>query len=137
MTPTASSDEWVVRGGEAKASDLISGYGPHPLVPGLYGFSVQYAPGKTVSELAQAGHFRNAMISYESAAMLAQVVQSLGYEMRLVPSPGGGYHHTFAVLYDASKTLQTTLPSVIAQALTAAFRRTPNPHRAPPRSRKP
>lgn len=136
MGPGTLGNDWVVRGGEAKAPDLISGYGPHPQVPGLYGFSVQYAPGKTIAELAQAGHFRNATISYETAATLAQVVQSVGYEMRLIPSPGGGHHHTFAVLYDVSKIIQTDLPSVVAQALAIAFRRIPNPHRASPRPRK-
>src|SRR5579883_2048738 len=137
MGTEAPGSDWVVRGGEAKATDLISGYGPHPLVPGLYGFSVQSAPGKTVSELAQAGRCPNATISYETVVALAQVVQSVGYEMRLVPSPGGGYHHTFAVVYDATKVMQTLLPNVVAQALTTTFRRMPNPHRAPRSPRKP
>lgn len=91
---------WVVRAGEAKAFDLVTGYGPHRVVVGLYGFSVQYHVGKTVEELAQAGQFPNALISYQDEAVLAQTLQLLGYSFRLVPSPGKGYHHTFVVIYD-------------------------------------
>jgi len=36
---------WVVRAGEAKAPDLVNGYGPHRAVAGLYGLSAQYHVG--------------------------------------------------------------------------------------------
>jgi hypothetical protein len=49
---------------------LVSGYGPHRVVAGLYGFSVQYQPGRTVKDLAQAGQFPNAQISYQDEAIL-------------------------------------------------------------------
>lgn len=124
---------FVVRAGEAKAADLIQGYAPHRLVPGLYGFSVQYAPGKSVDELVQAGQFPNATVSYEDEAALANAIAPLGYRLRLVSSPGKGYHHTFCVLYDASNTLQTTLPVDVAQALASTFRRMPNRYRVPRR----
>lgn len=120
---------WVVRGGEAKAADLIAGYALHRLVPGLYGFSVQYDPGKSIEELAQAGQFPNATISYEDERALAQAVEQFGYNMKLVSSPGRGYHHTFCVLYDASNVVQMRLPDSVAQALSATFRRAPNPYR--------
>jgi hypothetical protein len=124
---------WVVRAAEAKAADLEWGYTLHRQVPGLYGFSVQYAPGTTVDELAQAGQFPNAQISYEDEAKLAQAVRPLGYTIRLVKSPGLGYHHTFAVVYDATGGIQMRLPHTVAQALASAFRRMPNPHRVPRR----
>src|SRR5260221_10557128 len=127
---------WVVRAGEAKAFDLVNGYGPHRAVAGLYGFSVQYHVGKTVEELAQAGQFPNALISYQDEAVLAQTLQPLGYSFRLVPSPGKGCHHTFVVRYDASSTMQQRLPMVVAQALEAAFLRLPNPHRVPRGTRR-
>ena len=124
---------YVVRAGEAKAIDLIHGYAPHRLVPGLYGFSVQYAPSKRVEELAAAGQFPNATISYEDEAVLEHAIAPLGYHLRLVSSPGKGYHHTFCVLYDVTGTLQTALPADVAQALAATFKRMPNPHRVPRR----
>ena len=55
------------------------------------------------------------------------------YTIRLVKSPGLGYHHTFAVVYDATGGIQTRLPRTVAQALASAFRRLPNPHRVPRR----
>lgn len=124
---------WVVRAGEAKAQDLINGYGPHLSVAGLYGFSVQYAPGHDVDALALSGRFPNAMISYEDETVLASAVAVVGYQMRLIPSPGTGHHHTFCVLYDATGDLQTTLPPIVAEALARAFQRMQNPHRVPRR----
>ena len=47
--------EIVLRAGTAKADLLISGYEEHLGARGVYGFSVQYAPGRTWQELAQAG----------------------------------------------------------------------------------
>jgi hypothetical protein len=124
---------WVVRAGEAKTQDLINGYALHRLVSGLYGFSVQFAPGLSVDELALSGRFPHAIISYEDEAALASSVESVGYRMRLVRSPGTGHHHTFCVLYDASNVLQLTLPLTVAEALARTFKRIPNPHRVPRR----
>ena len=124
---------WVVRAGEAKPLDLINGYALHKGVPGLYGFSVQYAPGKSVEELARAGQFANGQISYADEAQLAQAVAPLGFTIRLVNSPGTGFHHTFCVIYDATNTQRTQLPEPVAQALAATFKRRPNPHRVPRR----
>ncbi len=109
------------------------GYSLHRQVPGLYGFSVQYEPGKTVDELAQAGQFPNAQISYAEEAVLDLAIRPLGYAMRLVKSPGTGYHHTFIVVYDATGAIQQRLPHAVAQALAAAFQRMPNSHRVPRR----
>lgn len=132
---------WVVRAGEAKARDLISGYADHRAVAGLYGFSVQYAPGAgrgasdqlgdkaTLDDLALSGRFPHAIISYEDEAVLAAALEAVGYRMRLVASPGVGHHHTFCVVEDLSGAPQTTLPSVVADALAQTFHRMPNPHR--------
>lgn len=120
---------WVVRAGEAKAADLMVGYAPHHAVSGLIGFSVQYAPGKTVDELAQAGRFPNAQVSYQDEAQLVQATLPLGYRLEVVPSPGVGFHATCTVIYDANGTVMPTLPLVVAQALEAAFRRKLNSHR--------
>lgn len=121
--------EWIVRAGEAQVKSLIAGYREHAAVSGLYGFSVQYASGKTVEELALAGQFPNGQISFAGDSELAATLAPLGYAMRLVRSPGRGYHHTFAVLYDASNVMLRTLPQDAAHALAATFRHMPNPHR--------
>jgi hypothetical protein len=124
--------EWVVRGGVATLKQLSDGFGKHAgVVTPLYGFSVQYQPGKTIDELALAGQFRNGQISYAGDDALQAAVQSVGYTMRLIPSPGRGYHHTFAVIYNANGMMQQTLPPVVAVALSQAFRRMPNPHPVP------
>lgn len=54
--------EWVVRAGEAKPDKLRDGYTQHDTVPTVYGFSVQYAAGKSLDELTLAGRFPNAQI---------------------------------------------------------------------------
>src|SRR5215469_600832 len=83
---------WVVRAGIARVDTLINGYRRHSGVTGLYGFSVQY---KSIEELAQAGQFSHTQISYVQELELAACLTLLGYTMRLVPSRGKGYHHTF------------------------------------------
>jgi hypothetical protein len=60
---------------------------------------------------------------------LLAALQSIGYSMRLVPSPGAGYHHTYAVLYDATGTMLTHLPVAVAQKLHETFTQRPNPFR--------
>ena len=124
--------EWVVRGGVALPKQLIDGYGVHLGVHApLYGFSVQYQPGRTIDELAQAGQFRNSQISYAADDALQAAIQSVGYTMRLVQSPGRGFHHTFAVIYNNSGIMEQQLPQAVATALSHVFRQMPNPHPAP------
>lgn len=125
--------EWVVRAGETKAADLVSGYRQHLGVRGLYGFSVQYQAGMSWQELVRAGQFPNAQVSIAEEQDLRAALQSLGYDLRLVPSPGEGYHHTFVVLYDATGTMLMRLPLPVAQKLHETFTQVPNPHRVRPR----
>lgn len=120
---------WVVRAGIARADTLINGYRLHSGITGLYGFSVQYTAGKSVEELAQAGQFSHAQISYAQEQDLAASLAHLSYTMRLVRSPGKGYHHTFAVLYDATGLMLHTLPQDAADALSRTFKQRSNPHR--------
>ena len=120
--------DWVVRAGIASATSLVWGYNQHRRVPGLFGFSVQYAPGRSIEELAQAGQFPHAQISYAADDALQTALQPLGYIIKLVRSPGKGYHHTFAVLYDASGILLQSLPQDAAITLSQAFRQRPNPY---------
>jgi len=122
---------WVVRGGIATAQSLMAGYKEHAARRGLFGFSVQYASGKSVNELAHAGQIRNGQISYADDDELLAVLQILGYTMRLEPSPGHGFHHTFAVLYDGSGIMLMALPQDAADALSQTFRHQPNPYKQP------
>jgi hypothetical protein len=128
---TSGVGQWVVRAGIATPDSLQLGYTEHKAVTGLYGFSVQFAPGLTVDALAQAGRFRNNQISYADAIDLEHVLAPLGYTLRLVRSPGLGFHHTFAVLYTSSGLMLQTLPSDAAIAISNALIRIRNPHPAP------
>jgi hypothetical protein len=121
-----------VRAGEAKAADLIRGYGEHLGVPGLYGFSVQYQSGSSWQELARAGRYPNAQVSIADDIALRVALLSLGYTFRLVPSPGRGYHHTFVVLYDATGIMLTQLPLPVAEKLHETFTQVNNPYRVRP-----
>lgn len=123
---------WVVRAGEAKAVDLVKGYREHLGVPGLYGFSVQYQAGLSWQELARVGQYPNARVSIADEDGLRAALQSLGYDLRLVSSPGGGYHHTFVVLYDATGIMLTQLPILVAEKLHQTFTQVMNPHRVRP-----
>lgn len=123
---------WVVRAGEAKAVDLVKGYREHLGVQGLYGFSVQYEARLPWQELARAGQYPNAQVSIAEESDLQAALRSLGHDLRLVSSPGAGYHHTFAVLYDATGAMLTQLPLPVAQKLHDTFTQVPNPHRARP-----
>jgi hypothetical protein len=87
----------------------------------LYGFSVQYPPGKTVTELAVAGKFRHVRISVTTDEALIAAGASAGYVVRIVQSPGGGYHHTVQVPFP--------LPWELAEALSAVFTQMANPAR--------
>jgi len=118
-----------VRAGIASPISLVKGYNHHRGVPGLFGFSVQYAPGRSVEELALAGQFPHEQISYATDDALRLALQPLDYTMNLVRSPGRGYHHTFAVLYDVSGLLLQSLPQDAAVALSQTFRHRSNPYR--------
>jgi hypothetical protein len=110
---------WVIRGGVATPNQLQAGTTPHLQVSGLFGFSVQYQPGKTIKELAAAGKFRNRQISVATDRELVAASVSIGYPMSIVKSPGRGYHHTVQVPFP--------LPFDLAAALSAVFKQMPNP----------
>src|SRR5919109_1418305 len=123
---TENEPHWIVRGGVATPSQLQAGTARHRGVPdssGLYGFSVQYQPGKTTHELAVAGRFRNAQISVTTDAALVAAGVAAGYAISIVKSPGAGYHYTVQVPFP--------LPRDLAVALTAVFKQMPNPARFP------
>ena len=107
----------VVRAGVATPNSLIAGSAEHSAVPGLYGFSVQSAPGLSVDDLAQAGAFPNRQISVTTTAELA------GVGVTVVPSPGAGYHATAQV--------PNPLPADIASSISGVFRQQDNPFRVP------
>lgn len=122
--PPEKEPHWVVRGGMATPSQIQAGTARHrgvPDPPGLYGFSVQYQPGKTIKELAVAGKFRNAQISITTDAALVAAGVSAGYPVHIVQSPGVGYHHTVQVPFP--------LPLDLAEVLSAVFTQMPNPAR--------
>jgi hypothetical protein len=115
---------WIVRGGITTPSQLQAGTGRHRGVaepPGLFGFSVQYQPGKTIEELAVAGRFRNAQISFATAEELVAAGAAAGYVITIVKSPGTGYHHTVRV--------PSPLPADLAAALSRVFKQIPHPAR--------
>lgn len=121
--------DYVVRGGTATADLLQRSYGPHRGVPGVYGLSVQYAPGqsKSLKELALAGQLRNGQISYATPDQLTQVLASLGYAVQLLNTPGIGSHHTLCVVYDSFGRMLQKLPRDAAEAIDRALHRIPNP----------
>jgi hypothetical protein len=123
--------EVVLRAGTAKADLLISGYEEHLGARGVYGFSVQYAPGRTWQELAQAGQFRNGQVSVADEDDLRTALAPFGYTMELVKTPGRGYHHMLMVLSDATGQILTALPPDTARALANTFVRYSNPYQAP------
>ncbi len=122
--PPEQESHWVVRGGVATPRQLQAGTARHrgvPDPPGLYDFSVQYHPGKTIQELAAAGRFRNAQISVTTAEVLIAAGAVVGYTVGIIQSPGAGYHHTVQVPCPFSWD--------VAVALSAVFTQMPNPAR--------
>jgi len=107
----------VVRAGVATPNSLIAGSAEHSAVPGLYGFSVQSAPGLSVDDLARAGAFPNRQISVTTTAELA------GVGVAVVPSPGAGYHATAQV--------PNPLSADLASSISGVFRQQDNPFRVP------
>jgi hypothetical protein len=93
-------------------------------VPGLFGFSVQHEPGKSIEELAAAGRFPNKQISVTTAEALFNAASRAGYEVALVKSPGKGYHYSVEVPDPLSPDL--------ADALSSVFVQMPNPAPANP-----
>jgi hypothetical protein len=121
---TENEPHWVIRGGVATPSQLQAGTARHrsvPDPPGLYGFSVQYQPGKSIQELAAAGRFRNTHISVTTDVTLIAAGVAAGYAVSIVKSPGAGYHHTVQVPFP--------LPLDLAVALSAVFTQQFNPAR--------
>lgn len=123
MTAPKNDQEqiWVVRGGLATPEQLQDGVGNHRSVPHLSGFSVQSQPGATIQQLAEAGRFANAHISFSTVERLRQAAQAAGYEVRVVKSPGYGLHATVEV--------PNPLPQKLAEALSLVFTHIPNPAR--------
>ncbi len=122
--PPEQDSHWVVRGGVTTPRQLQAGTARHrgvPEPPGLYGFSVQYHPGRTIQELAAAGRFRNAQISVTTDAALIAAGVVVGYTVSIIQSPGAGYHHTVQV--------PCPFPWDLAVALSAVFTQMPNPVR--------
>ena len=121
--------DWVVRAGTATSTLLMKAYRRHLGAPNIFGFSVQYAPGKSIDELAYAGQFPHASISYALDSHLAAALLPLTYGVSLVRTPGVGYHTTFVVLYDATGQMLKQLPYDAAEALSETFQQAKNPHR--------
>ena len=126
-------DEWVVRAGIADAQRLMAGYVRHLGYPQqqIYGCSVQYEPGLSIDELAKAGRFPNGQISYAQRIDLESALLPLNFIMELRRTQGTGYHHTFMVLYDTARIVQTSLRQDVADALAAVFQRKRNPFPVP------
>lgn len=111
----------MLRGGEAKAGDLVKGYKKHTGVTyqDLYGLSVQYAPGAGLlpDQLACVGGgvFLNPKYSYATNIELLQAGTASGHTVGLVKSPGRGNHFTLTAVGEQK------LPDDLAQALGAAW----------------
>jgi hypothetical protein len=118
---TGAQAAWVVRAGLATPSQLQAGVAEHRRRPGLYGFSVQHSPGLTVEQLAAAGQFKHGQISVATVERLVAAGIAVGYDVRVVASPGNGFHHTVVAPYP--------LPDDLATVLSQAFVPRPNPAR--------
>jgi len=119
--------EFVVRGGIATALRLQQGYKEHLRVQGLYGCSVQYRPGRSILQLANAGQFPHPVISYATDECIIQAAQRLGYTMAFVSSPGGGFHNTLTAAFSANGATVMALPDDLAAALSDCFQQDHNP----------
>lgn len=88
----------VVRVGETKAVDLVKGYkgsswGARSLW--LLGAVPSHA---VLARPARAGQYPNAQLSIAQDTDLLAALRPIGCSMRLVSSPGAGYHHTFGAV---------------------------------------
>lgn len=106
----------------------MDGYVQHKRALSVYGFSVQYNAGSSVDELARAGQFIYTRISYRDEDVLQAAVAPLGYRLEFIQTHGGGYHHTCAVIYDATGTMLQALPLDAAVVIGNAFQRKRNPY---------
>jgi hypothetical protein len=118
---TSAQAAWVVRAGLATPRQLQAGVAEHRRRPGLFGFSVQHSPGLTVEQLAAAGQFPHGQISVTTVERLIAAGIAVGYDVRVVGSPGVGFHHTVVVPYP--------LPDELATALSLTFLPRQNPAR--------
>ena len=122
-----SKPNWVVRGGMAAPKSLQDGYDQHLGAPSVFGFSVQYQPGLTIEQLADAGRFRNSQISYAADAELITTARNLGYDLSVVKTPGRGFHHTVTAQLSTTGEVVQKLPDDLALALSSVFKQKPNP----------
>lgn len=119
MTQNGANEEiLVVCGGLATPDRLIDAVDVHLGVPGLTGFSVQSEAGKTIAELAAAGKLRNKSISVTTINSLVVAARRSGFEIKVVKSPGQGYHATVVT--------PLPLPEPLAEALSSVFEQMPN-----------
>jgi hypothetical protein len=114
--------EWIVRGGLCKTGDLQAAYKPVLNMPGVYGFSVQYAPGVSVDDLIVAGRFPHTWVSWADRDDLEKALQKLGYVMLLIRTAGRGFHHDLAVSIMQQGQILDHLPQNAAAALSAVFK---------------
>ncbi len=115
--------DWVVRAGVATPDLLKAAYAQDKQVPGVYGFSVQYAPGVDWPDLVAAGHFPHNSICYADRTVLETVLAPLGYSMLLVATPGRGYHHELELVLMQHGAILDHLPDDAAVALSTEFRK--------------
>ncbi len=123
----AQEPNWVVRGGIAAPQNLQQGYVKHKQVRGLFGLSVQHQPGRTVDELAMAGQFFNLQISFATDVALFAAAKMIGYDVKLVKSPGSGFHYTLIAQVSATGEVLESLPLDLATALSTTMQRRANP----------
>jgi hypothetical protein len=102
---------------------LVKAYAPVASMPGHYGFSVQYQPGRTVDELAQAGLFPHKQVTYAPDIALMNAALPLGYKVALLPTPleGPGYHHDLEVRDANTDAVLSTLPLDLAVVMSSVF----------------
>jgi len=129
--PEEKQPKWVVRGGVSAPRSLVASYQPIVDLPGHFGLSVQFQPGKSVDELAEAGRFPNLQITYATFETLLAAAAPLGYFLVLYKTFGPGFHHDLEVVDLDSGHVVTLLPDNLADALSLPFARKPNPFPVP------
>jgi hypothetical protein len=92
--------QFVVRAGIMLPKDTVAG--TTLTKQGLYGFSVQSAPGVSWQELARGGKFPNPQVSVATAAEL----ETMGYHVML-GTPGRGDYHATVIVPNNPITLDT------------------------------
>lgn len=122
-------DAVVVRGGVPTAEGLRDKVREEKSYTGLFGLSVQAAPGVSIETLVGAGNLPHKQIGVTTARELRQLGERLGVALDVVATPlaGMGFHATLKC--------PNPLPFDIAEQLVKAFRVQPNPCRAAPRRR--